>query len=141
MTLDLPSSTRDFLARWAGPEGPLAPVRSVWLEFDPDRAPVPVLCAKLPRDADPGWITGTLLPLLQGQPLPAGQRERILACLEALPAPASLLYVFSLLARGSGAVRLEIFGLEPDGILRYLQGMAPETIPAVGQVAPLFAGV
>jgi hypothetical protein len=141
VALDLPSWTREFLARWAEPEGPLAPVRSVWLELDLDRAPAPVVCAKLPGGADPGWLTGTLLPALQGQPLPAGQRARILAGLDALPASATLLYVFNLQARGSEAVRLEIFGLEPAGILRYLQGMAPETIPAVEAVVPLFEGV
>lgn len=141
MTLDLPSSTRDFLARWAEPEGPLAPVRSVWLEFDLDRAPAPVLCAKLPRGADSGWLTGTLLPIFLGHPLPAGQRALILACLDALPASASLLYVFNLRARGSDAVRLEIFGLEPAGILCCLQRMAPETIPAIEAVVPLFEGV
>lgn len=143
MAMELPAWTRDFLARWAEPEGPLAPVRSVWLELDLDRdqAPIPVVCAKLPRGADPGWLTGTLLPVLLGHPLPAAQRALILACLDALPAPATLLYVFNLGARGSDAVRLEIFGLEPAGMLSYLQGMAPETAPALAEVIPLFAGV
>jgi hypothetical protein len=141
--MELPSWIQDFLARWAEPEGPLAPVRSVWLELDLDcdQAPIPVVCAKLPRGADPGWLTGTLLPILLGHPLPAGQRALILACLDALPASATLLYVFNLRARGSDAVRLEIFGLEPAGILHYLRSMAPEMVPAIEQVAPLFEGV
>ncbi len=136
---------RGFLARWA--EGRLAPVRSAWLEFDLDREqdgagpPSPVVCAKLPRTADSGWITDTLLPALQGRPLPAGQRARILSCLQALPSPAHLLYVFSLQARRSDAVRLEIFGLEPAGILGYLQGVAPEIVPAVAEASTIFAGV
>lgn len=131
-----------FLSSWSEPEGPLTPVRSVWLEFDLDRDdPAPVLCAKLPRTTDPGWLTGTLLPALAGVPLPDSQRERILACLDALPKSATLLYVFNLRARGSDAIRLEIFGLEPAGMLGYLQGIAPETVLAVEPVAPLFEGI
>jgi len=134
-------ATGGFLARWA--EGGLAPVRSVWLEFDLDRAesPVPVVCAKLPRGADSGWIIEALLPALQGRPLPASQRALILACLDALPASASLLYVFSLRARGSDAVRLEICGLEPASILVYLRSLAPEMVPAVEEVSTIFEGV
>lgn len=138
-------SVEGFLSRWTEPEGPLAPVRSVWLEWDtgraPDKNPAPIVCAKLPRETDPGWLTGTLLPALQGHPLPAGQRARILSCLAALPASASLLYVFSLLARGSDAVRLEVFGLEAVEILDYLRDVAPEAASAVQQVTPLFEGV
>jgi hypothetical protein len=138
-------SVEGFLLRWA--EGTLAPVRSVWLEFDLDREPdgaplpAPVVCAKLPKEADPGWITGTLLPALQGTPLPAGQCASILACLDVLPAPASLLYVFSLRARGSDAIRLEIFGVEPDAMPGCLRSLAPETVPAVEEVSPIFEGV
>ncbi|MEO6195432.1 MAG: hypothetical protein ABIS20_20615, partial [Thermoanaerobaculia bacterium] len=147
MTARLPSShTRTFLLDWAEVGGPFAPVRSVWLEIDLDRmaageAPAPVVCVKLPKGADPGWVTGALLPALQGGPLSAGQSARILSCLDALPPSTTLLYVFSLRARESGAVRLEIFGMEPAEILSYLQGMNPELVPAVAKAAPLFEGV
>jgi hypothetical protein len=143
----LPSSpTRTFLLRWAEARGPFSLVRSVWLEFDLDRmqaeeTPAPVICAKLPKGADPDWLTGTLLPALQDRPLSTGQRARILSCLNTLPSSASLLYVFSLLARGSDAVRLEIFGLEPAEMLSYLEGVTPERVPAVAKAAPLFEGV
>lgn len=136
-----------FVSLWSAGEGPLAPVRSVWLEWDLDREPgrdlppAPVVCAKLPRDVDPGWLLGTLLPALQGFSPPAGQLARILSCLDALPPPAALLYVFSLRARGSDAIRLEIFGLEPAGILDYLRKVIPESLPRVEPVVPLFAGV
>ena len=135
---------QEFLERWA--EGSFVPIRSVWLELDLDREtagdwpPAPVVCAKLPRETDPGWLTGTLLPALQGRPLPAGQRARILSCLGGLPPPASLLYVFSLRARRSEAVRLEIFGLEPAGIPGYLRSLLPERPPAIEEVLPLFEG-
>ena len=138
-------SVQEFLDRWA--EGSLAPVRSVWLELDLDRAtdgdrpPAPVVCAKLPSGIDPGWLTDTLLPALQGRPLPAGQRASILTCLDALPVSASLLYVFSLRARGSDAVRLEIFGLEPASMLVYLRSLAPEMVLAVEEVSTIFEGV
>jgi hypothetical protein len=132
---------------WSAGEGPLAPVRSVWLEWDLDREPgrevppAPVVCAKLPRDFDPGWLAGTLLPALQGFSPPARQLARILSCLDALPPPATLLYVFSLRARGSDAIRLEIFGLEPAGILAYLRDVAPGEVSRVEEIAPLFEGV
>lgn len=141
------SPVRKFLSRWAEPEESLAPVRSVWLEFDLDGEPgedrfsPSVVCAKLPRDVDPGWLTGTLLPSLSGRPSSSRQSDLIHLCLGALPASASLLYVFSLQGRGSDAVRLEIFGLEPARILDYLSGLAPRMVPAVAQITPLFAGV
>jgi hypothetical protein len=140
------SSIGAFLCRWFEPEGPLAPVRSVWLEFDLDRAPegkapVPVVCSKLPGNADSDWLSNVLLPALQGRSLPASQRALILGCLGALPVSASLLYVFSLQARGSDAIRLEIFGLQPDQMLDYLRSVAPRTVSAVTEIAPLFAGV
>jgi hypothetical protein len=139
---ELPSSIRDFLTQWAVPEGPLSLIRSVWLEFDLDREePEPIVCAKLPRFPDPGWLMEVLLPALQGHPIHEPQRGLILACLQALPEPATLLYVFDLRARGSDAVRLEIFGLEPAAMLGYLQDMAPEMVPAVEPVASLFEGV
>ena len=147
LAVRLPSSPiGKFLSRWSQLEGPLAPVRSVWLEFDLDRAPlgevpIPVICAKLPKDADPDWLTDTLFPALQGGPLAAGQRALVRACLSALPRSTSLLYVFSLRARGSDAVRLEIFGTNPDQLLDYLQRVAPRALSAAAAVAPFFAGV
>jgi hypothetical protein len=143
MAARLPSSSiRKFLSRWSEVGGPLAPVRSVWLEFDLDQeAPSPVVCAKLPADADSGWLIGTLLPALQGDSLSAGQSDLILACLGALPDSARLLYVFSLRARGTEAVRLEIFGMEPSLMLAYLQSVASGMVPAVTDITPLFEGV
>jgi hypothetical protein len=145
MAARLPA-VRKFLSLWSELGGSLMPVRTVWLELDLDRmatgdAPVPVVCAKLPKDAETDWLTGTLLPALQDGLLAAGQRARILSCLDALPPSASLLYVFSLRARGSDAVRLEIFGMEPAEILNYLERMAPEMVAAVETVVPVFAGV
>ncbi len=140
------SRTGEFLSRWSEPGGTLAPVRSVWLEFDlhrteGEKAPEPVVCAKLPTDAGRGWLLDTLLPALQGDPLPGRQRALILACLDALPDPACLLYVFSLRARGNDAVRLEIFGLAPDQIVDYLRTVAPRAVAAAAAIAPLFEGV
>lgn len=138
-----PSEVGRFLTLWSAPEGPLAPVRSVWLEFDLDREelPDPVVCAKLPADIDSGWLLRTLLPALQVGPLSRGQRHLIFACLDALPDSAHLLYVFSLRARGSDAVRLEIFGMEPSQILDYLRRVAPRMVPAVQEITPCFEGV
>lgn len=126
---------RSFLACW--PEG----VRSVWLEFDLDREPDPVPCAKLNPDVSPSWIVGSVIPALHGKPLTEQQRDRFLSCLREIPAPGQLLYVFSLLPRGIDAVRMEIYGLGPGEILGYLERIAPDSLPRVSEVAPLFAGV
>jgi hypothetical protein len=78
---------------------------------------------------------------LMGRPPSNPQRDLILACLAALPPHAVLLYVFSLKARGSDAVRLEIFGLEPAEIRDYLRVTAPGIAPCVAETAPLFQDV
>lgn len=141
----LPSQVRSFLTRWAGADASLSPVHSIWLEFDLDREPedlpAPLVCAKLIPGADPVWLTDTLCPALQSEPLAPGQRQLIRRCHEAIPKPAYLLYAFSLLARGSDAVRLEIFGLDPAGILSYLSEVAPGALPWVEGVAGQFEGV
>jgi len=134
-----PSAVRDFLVNW------LDPVRSIWLEFDLDREPPsvrsPIVCAKLPVGMSPAWIADTLLPALNGQPPSAKQRDLILACLEAMPEPASLLYVFNLQARGTDAVRLEIFGMTPDQIPGYLRSVASGSVPGVAEIVPIFEEV
>jgi hypothetical protein len=139
-----PSPERDFLLLWSQPEGPLARVRSVWLELDLGREPktalAPIVCAKVPPDADPGWLADTLLPALLGGSPPAGQRARILSCLGAMPSSANLLYLFNLRARGSGAVRLEIFGMETSEILGYLRRVAPERVPETTEGVSLLEG-
>jgi hypothetical protein len=142
-----PSPVRDFLTRWSAPEDALSPVRAVWLELDLDRdwneeaPPAPVLCARLPRDPAPGWLLDTLLPALTGRPLSPERRRLILTCLDLLPSAARLLYVFDLQARGSDAVRLEIFGMAPAEILAFLRDRVPATATSAETVLPLFAGV
>jgi hypothetical protein len=120
-----------------------SPVSSLWLEFDLGReagsCPAPVLCAGLRGRVAPEWVAGSLLPRLHGQPLSGRQREIVERCCEAIPAEAHLLYAFSLRARGAGEVRLEILGLDAEGILRYLRETAPHTLDAVSAVLPLFA--
>lgn len=123
-----------FLTRW--PEG----IRSLWLEFDLDREPVPVPCAKLTADASPSWIVDSLLPRLRGKPLAGEQRDRFLACHREIPPSGRLLYVFSLLSRGIDAVRMEVYGLGIDDVHRYLGRIAPDSVPRVSEIAPLFAG-
>ncbi len=138
-----PSAER-VLSLWAAQESPLAPVRSLWLEFDHDRTPDPILCAKLAPGASLPWLTGTLFPALHGAPLPESQEALVRRCVEAIPPPAYLLYAFSLRPRGGdvrNAVRLEIFGLDPAGILAYLERVAPDAVPWIAEPASRFEGV
>lgn len=136
---------RTFLLRWADPDGPFAPVRSVWLELDLNREPlglpVPIACAKLPPEVDTSWLLDSLVPALHGKPLTAEQRRLIQSCREAIPTSGTLLYVFSLLSRPGEALRLEIFGLEPAAIVEYLHRMTPCTDPRAADLADLFEGV
>jgi hypothetical protein len=136
---------RSFLARWPEAGGPFSAVRSVWLEFDLDRKPEslpePIPCAKLPADVDPVWVVDVLLPTLQGKPLAREQRADWLFCQREIPPPGRLLYAFSLRARGSDAVRMEIFGLNPEQILEYLGRVAPATLSRAVEMAPFFEDV
>ncbi|MDP9121772.1 MAG: hypothetical protein M3O15_10475, partial [Acidobacteriota bacterium] len=60
---------RQFLISWAA--ACLAPVPSLWLEFDLDRRPVglplPGLCAQLGERVPLSWLGGTLLPSMRGR--------------------------------------------------------------------------
>lgn len=142
--LPLAAHLRELLSLWSDATGPLAPVRSLWLELDLDRqlswelSPIP--CAELPQSVEPDWLTITLLPALRGKPLAEGQRGVIRRCLEAIPAPGYVLYVFSLLPRGRDAVRLEVFGLDLPVLLEYLDGVAPRSAREARGIAPLFEG-
>ena len=140
----LPPHLQSFLRAWPQPDSPFAPVRAVWLEFDLDRergSPPPIPSAKLPPAVDVDWLTETLLPALHGKSLPPGQRTLLRSCLEALPAPGYPLYAFSLYPRGSDAVRLEVFGLGPSGMLEFLERVAPWSLPWITGTLALFEGI
>lgn len=136
---------RSLLSRWAAGDAALSPVHSIWLELDldrePEHLPAPVVCAKLLPHLPDGWLTGTLFPALHGRPLPPEQRRLVELCHESIPAPAYLLYAFSLLSRGGDTLRLEIFGLDPAGIVDYLGRVAPQMVPWIESTVGLFEGV
>jgi hypothetical protein len=140
-----PPHLQRFLSSWTAPAGPLAPVHSIWLEFDLDREPpadlAPVVCAKLFPDADLHWLIGSLLPALHGKPLSGDQLRLVRLCHEAIPAPAYLLYAFSLRSRGVDALRMEVFDLDPPGIVAYLKRVAPGAVPWIEGTAKLFKGL
>jgi hypothetical protein len=141
---------RSFVSRWARREPGLEPVSSLWLEFDspgdgaecePGKLPAPLLCARFERAVDAGWLTGSLLPALCGEALAAARRRLLDRYLEALPAGARVLYLFSLLGRPGEAVRIELFGLEPAAMAAYLRRAAsPREAGLVEAAAPLVAG-
>lgn len=131
----------DLSLRVLRPGGPFAGVPSIWLEYDLDREPRPMVCAKLPSDAQLSWILDSLLPVMHGKPLSAIQRRLLHRCHQAIPRSGSLLYVFSLLPRGTDAVRMELVGLSSTVILDYLGAVAPDADPRVAEVVPLFSGV
>lgn len=140
-----PPHLATFLSRWSAADGPLAGVRSLWLEFDlddePRGLPVPTVCAKLPSGVSQAWVLSSLLPAMHGRALSARQKLLLGRCLGEMPPTASLLYVFSLLSREGRAVRIELFGLDPGGIADYLRRVAPHVDPRVAEPASLLAGV
>jgi hypothetical protein len=141
----LPSRLRDFLSRWSETGGPFSAVPCVWLEFDLDRPvvgfPIPSVCTRLPRNTDPDWIIGSLLPALHGGCLSEAQCRLLRRCHAEIPEEGGLLYVFSLLSRPGNPLRMELFGLDPDGALDYLRRVAPHAAPALAGIAPLFEGI
>jgi hypothetical protein len=130
---------RSFLARWS--EGEFDRVPTVWLEFDLDRAPSPISCAKLDGELEPAWLLDVLFPALHGGPLTPPQRNLAQRCLAEIPTPGVLLYAFSLRPRGTDQVRLEILGLDPPAMAGYLETVAPSLVREFGGIAPLFDGV
>ena len=143
---------KDFLGRWAGKDPHFAPVRSIWLELDqdldaPDLArepdsgelPFPVVSAKLAPDASLSWVVETLLPALRGRPLSPAVEECFRACHRAIPEPGYPLYVFDLTPRGTDAVRLEIFGLDFDGVAACLRRIVPRIAGRVEEAVSVFA--
>jgi hypothetical protein len=141
----LPAHLRSFLERWSDPAGDFGSIPCVWLELDLDRVPrglpVPTVCTRLPHPVEINWLLESLWPAMQGRPLTAAQCALIRRCREGIPPSASLLYAFSLLSRSGEAVRMEIFGLEPDRMAGYLRRIGLAEIPEVEAAASLFAGV
>lgn len=140
----LPPSTREFLSLWGPSLGHPAPLPSVWLEFDLTSArsvlPAPLICAEVDGDADPDWVTGSLLPALRRPPESRAHKRAARRCLEEIPPEGRLLYAFGLEPRSRPAVRLEILGLRPAGMVRYLDRVAQSRAAQVARVAPLLEG-
>jgi len=143
-----PEGLRLFLRSWAEGEPAAEQVPGVWLEFDldgsggpPPDVLTPSVCAKLRGPFDADWLEGVLLPRLQGEALSEAQRRRVRACFEAIPPPARLLYGFCMLPRPGRPLRLEIYGLDPDGIIEYLGRVAPQVIPQVQGPVHLLDGI
>jgi len=141
----LPRQLRDFLIRWSEAEGPFSAIPCVWLEFDLDRPvaglPIPSVCTRLPRGSDQDWIVESLLPALYGERLSAARTGLVRRCHGEIPEEGILLYVFGLLSRPENPVRMEIYGLDPAGALAYLNRVAPQSVPSLAEIAPLFEGI
>jgi hypothetical protein len=134
-------ATRLLLERWAA--GGLPAVPSIWLEWDlePTGVPTPSVIAKLGSSAEPGWVTGELLPALAGEPLAPRQRELAERCLAAIPPPGRLLYAFGLLGRPGRPLRFEICGIEAPALLSYLELFSAGHALRLTGLAPLFAQI
>lgn len=137
-----PPSHARFMAQGWPQLGFPEPISALWLEFDQRRVfdthnmdPVgaapedPVMCFKLSGNPTARWIAEELWPRSTGRVMPPAQRRCVARCLDALPpedggAAPKLLYVFDLSARGSDAIRLELFGLSATAAGKYLERVA-----------------
>jgi hypothetical protein len=135
-----------FLHAWAIRPEWRARIPSLWLEFDLDRppaaSPVPVVCAQLTAGVEAAWVAGTLLPAMSGAKPEAAQRRLLESCWREVPAPGRPLYVFALLPRRTGAVRVEIAGgLELPALAAFLRRLrAPAAAARVAGLEALLDG-
>ena len=135
-----------FLGWWVNEGLPSGQVPATWLEFDlppgSEGVPEPLLCAQLPRPLDSSWLLNVLQPQMCGEAGSQRQRASLEHCLANIPESAYPLYFFSLRARGSRAVRLELFGPRLEEIPGCLKVVAGEwASKMVGDVLPVFDDV
>lgn len=144
-----------FLTDWASSPAVARHLRALWLEMDLSRStapgaapPEPVLAVRVAGEVSRSRSTPAerarhlleIPPRLLGAsspPLPAAQSRRLRLCLEALPPSAYVLYFFNLRARGSRAIRVELFGPAEADVLPYLRSVGEER--AAGAVAEALA--
>lgn len=116
-----PAAVREYLLGWLEVRDEGMPF--LWLEFDLDeRLPSEAVVFVRTRGIrEPRWVTDELVPKLCGHTPGAAQRRAVHRCLEALERPSKLGYVGALGARGSRAVRLELFNFSPSRIVDYME--------------------
>ena len=123
-----------FFQEWGRTnESPFADANSVWLEFDMDRlsaaelVPSVILFAywleqletKMVVQRPLSWLTGTILPILRGSPLPDYLERNFLHCLE-LTMPALYFQVGTMLSRKIDVLRLCVFNITGEEIINVL---------------------
>jgi hypothetical protein len=73
------------------------------------------------REDDLSWLRHDVVPLLTGEPLPAGVEAKVLRCVQALPPEGRVFQTGLMLARRTEALRLCIANVPPAGIVDYLR--------------------
>ncbi|MBS3028147.1 MAG: hypothetical protein HCA25_13970 [Dolichospermum sp. DET50] len=145
-----------FFREWGETnESPFADANSVWLEFDMDRlsaaelVPSVILFAywldqmesKMVVNRPLTWLTRTILPMLRGSPLPDYLERNFLHCME-LTEPASYFQVGTMLSRKIDVLRLCMFNLSGDEILKVLSRIGvEESRSEIEQAIADFAGL
>jgi len=142
--IDSPVTTT-FLETWVQTQRFANRVPRLWLEFDLNRGQEgfrdPVLCAEISKAlavcerAAASWLVDELVPCLHGEELSSSHRTTALAALKALQGRHRLLYIFSLRARRSKTIRLEIVSDSVSNLLPYLDIVGGS--PSVAQVNAL----
>lgn len=103
-----------FLNDWAEDMPSTRCIHSLWFEFDTVRLdgtdlPTPVVCARLRSDAEAEVVIADLLPRLHGSPLAALQQELLYRTWEECSDCVTPLYIFSLRARQTSTIRIEVY--------------------------------
>lgn len=128
---------RRFLNDWAEDPDPRIPF--LWVEFDlhqpPDADLHPVFIVRL-KNPEPQWVVDDLLPPIFPNSTSPEWDGAVRRCLDNLPEPGNLVYVFNLESRGQKAVRLDFFGLSPSKMQTYFERLErPDLSAAIA--APL----
>lgn len=145
-----------FFQEWGKTnKSPFADASSVWLEFDVDRLSpeqlVPSIIlfgyslehnqSKMVVHRPLEWLTGTALPILRGSPLPDYLERNFLHCIE-LAMPATYFQVGTMLSRKIDVLRLCVFNITGEGIIKYLSRIGlHDSINEIEQAISDFSGL
>lgn len=124
------SRLQDFCTRWDDTHSPLhGSIRTIWLEFDlvspSPSAPAPSLFLSLKSDdltaSEARAVVVEALGVLLDEQAFSALRHNVRRCFEAATEGTRVLYVGTMLARQTEAVRIEFHPPTPDRVIPYLE--------------------
>lgn len=136
---------RSVLHTWALEKISRKALSGFWLEFDAAPPPAqglpdPLVLAKIAEKLPPDWLLQSFMPAFHGEPLTERQAALLLESVRLLPEGFRPVYLFSLRARGSRAIRLDSVGSDLARVPAYLRTViSEEAARQVEALLPLVA--